>query len=120
MKLKDETDRSATKTGQEGVLLLEHILAIEEDSALSGTVERSDNLQQGGLSGAAAPHDAHRRSPADREVNPLQDSDLSSVLLKGLGEPFDFEQWLFVQIRHASFVAKRGGGIEARSLHGWQ
>ena len=73
MKLKDEAEVAVAEVG-EGLLAKGGCVdAIDTYSTLVGAVEGTDDLQQGGLSGAGRAYDADYLATVDVEVDAFED-----------------------------------------------
>ena len=73
MELEHETDVLVAEARQRLLTEGRDVGAVDDDGAAVGAVQRADDLQQGGLAGAAGAHDAHHLALCDVQVNAFQD-----------------------------------------------
>src|SRR5262245_48836662 len=94
--LEDEADVARAPRGQLAGRHVRQLVASDGDTAGRGHVEPAEQIQQGGLAGAARAHERHEVARVDVEVQSLQHVDLLAPAPIGLAEPARSDQALAV------------------------
>ena len=77
MELKDKTDMAVAESRQLFFTQCKDIGVVNEDLARIGSVQRSDDLQKGGLACTALAYDTNDFPFVDREINTLENLQLA-------------------------------------------
>ena len=108
MELKDETHGAIPERRQRHVVEPTEIRSSDPDVAASGTVQRSEQVQERALARSAGPDDRHHLTPAHLERHAIQHRQQSTITANE-----DFRQIDRFQNRHSCRMASTGNNREA-------
>ncbi|VTR64070.1 hypothetical protein DESC_120162 [Desulfosarcina cetonica] len=86
MELEDETNRAVTETGQLNIVELEHVLARIAELPAIGSIQRAEDVQQGGLADAGCAHDADGLLAVQPERQVVDDLDPGAAVVVRLAD----------------------------------
>src|SRR6185295_5908750 len=90
--LEDEAEPLPSERGEGGVGAIVECLAVERDGARGRAVERSEEVEEGALSGPARPYDRDELPLLDLERDPTKDFERLATALEGLPDIVRGEQ----------------------------
>ncbi len=112
MELKNEADVAVAECGETTVVKPRDILPVVKNGSRVGTVERSRYLEQGGLSGAARPHNGDNLIITYRKRYVVKDPDIAVRLVDTFkfNHPLKFimHDFIFQRRQYASLRNWRG------------